>query len=310
VKKTKHNNDDGDDDKTRKLKRKWIKKLREIERIEGCMANGMELQKDQKMKLETKTTVLKELKELETTLLAGSSDNVGEREKPNNQQQQQQQQDASMVVVEKDNETTTIMKLKLAKEYLDLVDLYPTTIRTIVFHTRRILKHLLDEYQLMEECVACTDVYAVRDIIKRIERYRVDPNQFQFDAAKARADKVALEARKREEGKRKAFEARMMRKAKRQGHELEYYLRMGADVPTVAFLQTLQTIKDPVEQLDTWKRHNHAQHCLSYHLQQQAQGAGGGSSSSNTCPRGRSCAFLHVPPRGENSFVEEDEVAG
>ena len=47
--------------------------------------------------------------------------------------------------------------------------------------------------------------------------------------------------KRREEGKRKAYEARMIRKAKREGlSDLEYYLRIGANVPTVEIVKALK----------------------------------------------------------------------
>ena len=48
--------------------------------------------------------------------------------------------------------------------------------------------------------------------------------------------------RKHEEGKRKAFEERMARKAKREGKEAGYYLSIGADVPTVEDLALLRSL--------------------------------------------------------------------
>ena len=86
-----------------------------------------------------------------------------------------------------------------------------------------------------------------------------------------------------------------MRIAKREGkQDLEFYLRIGAEVPTVAIVERLKTLtKD--EQLQEWKK-NHSQHCMAYHL--------------GNCKRDRACAFLHVDTKGRNSFVESDEVAG
>ena len=54
--------------------------------------------------------------------------------------------------------------------------------------------------------------------------------------------KDALAHRKHEEGKRKAFEERMMRKAKREGKEPGHYLSIGAEVPTVEDLAMLRSL--------------------------------------------------------------------
>lgn len=188
-------------------------------------------------------------------------------------------------------------KLKLANEYLSLVRQYPIKIRTVVFHTRRMLKDILNQYQLMEECVACQTVDEVQAILDRCQRYQNDPASFVYDTEKAKQQKEALARKKREEGKRKAFEARMIRKAKREGKaDLEHYLRIGAEVPTLATISKLRSLQRD-EQLRLWKE-DHSQHCMAFHLD-----PGG-------CKRDRACAFLHTDAKGSNSFVESDEVAG
>ena len=50
---------------------------------------------------------------------------------------------------------------------------------------------------------------------------------------KAIKARKALERRKAEEGKRKAYEGRMTRKAKREGKDPNFYLIQGAEVRTV-----------------------------------------------------------------------------
>jgi tRNA-dihydrouridine synthase 1 len=188
-------------------------------------------------------------------------------------------------------------KLQLANEYLSLARKYPTKIRTVVFHTRRMLKDILNQYQLMDECVACQTVDEVKSILHRCQKYQEDPGSFVYDVEKAKQEKEALERKKREEGKRKAFEARMIRKAKREGKaDMEYYLRIGAEVPTLATIEKLKALKRD-EQLKVWKQ-EHSQHCMSFHLDPEG------------CKRDRACAFLHSHAKGSNTFVESDEVAG
>ena len=114
-------------------------------------------------------------------------------------------------------------KVRLALEYLSLVRQYPAIMRTVIFHTRRILKDELATYQLMEECLACSSVNNVEKLVTKIQHYRANPGSFQFDVDRAKKDREALERKKIEEGKRKAYEARMIRKAKREKKEdLEY----------------------------------------------------------------------------------------
>ena len=168
--------------------------------------------------------------------------------------------------------------------------------RTLIFHTRRILKVELAQYQCMEECLKCQTLEEVAALIRRIRGYQQDPSSFQYDKEKARQEKEALERKKHEEGKRKQYEARMLRKAKREGKDVEFYLRQGAVVPTAETVQTLRKLDKP-EQLQLWKDRNHSQHCLAFHLQGE-------------CPRGRGCAFLHVASSTSNTFDEANEVAG
>jgi len=188
-------------------------------------------------------------------------------------------------------------KVQLALEYLTLVRQYPAILRTVIFHTRRILKDELATYQLMEECLACISVDAVEKVVLKIQHYQQTPGSFQFDVEREKRDREALERKKIEEGKRKAYEARMIRKAKREKREdLEYYLRQGAAIPTCKTVEEMKTLSKE-DQLKIWKDRDHSQHCMVYHL-------------SGECPRGRGCAFLHVSSQTKNSFEEREEVAG
>jgi tRNA-dihydrouridine synthase 1 len=186
-------------------------------------------------------------------------------------------------------------KVQLALEYIQIVRQYPASMRTVVFHTRRILKVELATFQLMEECLSCKSVEAVETLVKTIRSYRENPGSFQYDLKKAQQEKDALERKKQEEGKRKAYEARMVRKAKREGKDLEFYLRQGAAVPTSETIQELRTLNKE-KQLALWREREHSQHCMAFHLE--------------GCPRGHTCAFLHSSTQTSNMFDEKDEVAG
>ena len=52
-----------------------------------------------------------------------------------------------------------------------------------------------------------------------------NPNSFVYVAEKEAKEKEALERKKWEEGKRKRYEERMQRKAKREGKSLDYYIK-------------------------------------------------------------------------------------
>jgi hypothetical protein len=189
-------------------------------------------------------------------------------------------------------------KVSLALEYIQLVRQYPTTLRTVIFHTRRILKIDLTTYQLMEECLSCKSVDAVESLVRRIQGYHLDPSSFSYDVEKAKKEKEALQKKEQEEGKRKRYEARMIRKAKREGKaDLEFYLRRGAVVPTLETIKELKKLGKE-DQMKLWKEREHSQHCLSFHL------------TEGECPRGRGCAFLHATSKTSTTFNETDEVAG
>ena len=272
-------------DENQKKIRKLTKKIREIEAIEAKAASGEDLTKDQTSKLATKKNV-----EDSISLIAPAEDTHG------NAKIDKVSGPKTTKIALRDLQLAAEDATILANEYIDLTIKYPTKMRTVIFHTRRILKNELNKYQLMEECVASKTIEDLRDILAKVSKYKKDPASFHFDKAKAQKDKDAIERKKREEGKRKAYEARMMRKAKREGKaDLEFYLRQGAQLPTVGEVQDLK--KQPKdEQMRRWKSQEHSQHCMAFHLDE--------------CKRDRTCAFLHTDAKGLNAFAESDEVAG
>ena len=273
------------DKKKAKAIRKLQKKLREIESIEKKVKDFGEqsINDDQRSKLSAKSKLQTKLKELEDT--SSQPDTI----KPSDKSQT-----TSIKLSELYKAANN--KLVLAREYLSLVRTYPMKIRSVVFHTRRMCKEILDKYQLMEECIASTTIDQVQAVIAKCEGYMNNPESFQYDQAKAARERDALKRKREEEGKRKRYEGRMTRKAKREGLDPEHYLRMGAEVPSVEIINQLKKLpKD--ERLVIWKK-NHSQHCLSYHLEE------GG------CKRDRACAFLHTEAKSEDKFDAADEVAG
>lgn len=279
------------DTSTEKAKRKLQKKLREVEAIEKKVKElGMaSINDDQRQKLEAKSKIQAEINLIENT----------NRSKP-------LASDALTDVATQHRITsvklTDLMKagenkLVLAREYLSLVQLYPTKIRSVTFHVRRMCKEVLEQYQLMEECIASTSVNEVESVLTKCERYIQHPNTFHYDREKAEREKEALAAKRREEGKRKAYEERMTRKAKREGlSDLGYYLRIGAEVPTVEIITELKSVSKE-ERLAVWKK-DHSQHCIAFHF------------DDGGCKRDRACAFMHVEARGGEEFIAGDEVAG
>jgi tRNA-dihydrouridine synthase 1 len=267
-----------------------MKKLHKIEHIERKEPQNLTL-KEQK-KLSKKSKLIKKIAKLSGS--TPSSENVDDTLSPISSSTS-----TSTFVPLRDLFDAADNKVTIALEYIRLVRRYPTTIRTVIFHTRRILKDELKTYQLMEDCLQCSSIDEVEILAKKIQDYQQNPNSFQFDQQKAKAEKEAIERKRIEEGKRKEFEARMIRKAKREGKtgsDLEYYLRVGTTVPTIETVSVLRSLSKE-EQLKLWKDHDHSQHCMTFHLE-------------GDCSRGRRCAFLHVPSQTQTTFVESDEVAG
>eukprot|EP00592_Proboscia_alata_P014882 CAMPEP_0194400372 /NCGR_PEP_ID=MMETSP0174-20130528/127182_1 /TAXON_ID=216777 /ORGANISM="Proboscia alata, Strain PI-D3" /LENGTH=549 /DNA_ID=CAMNT_0039196891 /DNA_START=555 /DNA_END=2204 /DNA_ORIENTATION=+ len=277
-----------------KKKRKFEKKLRDIQKIEEKVRdNGGSLDclgNDQKNKLISKDEILQNLSKIEegeaTHTVEQSSATLSTAEtvamKP-----------ASLHELY----TKSASELNLANEYLALVRCHPVKLRSVIFHIRRMCRDLLKKYQLMEDMISANSINVISALLNRCAMYEAKPQSFKFDKMKEIEIKATQEQKRREEGKRKAYEARMLRKAKREKlDDAEYYLRQGADVPSVQTVKQLKTMQSD-EKLALWKK-SHSQHCMSYHLD-----IGG-------CKRDRSCAFLHVNAQGINAFEENDEVAG
>ncbi|KAJ1420580.1 hypothetical protein B484DRAFT_453060 [Ochromonadaceae sp. CCMP2298] len=129
--------------------------------------------------------------------------------------------------------------LALALEYLDLATTHPVKTKCLVFHVRRMARIPLTQYQLMEDCLAANTTEEVRRVIEACIRYR-DFGGFSLDSNKARKSLEAKEKRAREAGKRREYEARMVRKAKREGKDLDFYLLRGADAPTEERVEELR----------------------------------------------------------------------
>ena len=275
---------------SQKLIRKLNKKLREIEAIEK--KNDIDsLTKDQKEKLLTKKEVEKKL--AKAISLSSGTDQAHQSSTSGGTTTPKMK-----TIPLKELQKAAESKPTIALEYLNLAETYPTKLRTVIFHTRRILKYELNTYQLMEDCINSKSIKDIRKVIDRVTKYLNDPSSFKFDKAKAEQEKEAMERKKREEGKRKDYEARMLRKAKREGlQDREFYLRQGTNVPSVEEIESLLKLPREV-QLKKWKENDHSQHCIGFHLD-----PGG-------CKRDRACAFLHVDAIGKNNFVEMEEVAG
>ena len=286
------NNDDCiTDEKKGKAIRKLEKKLRKIKSIEKKVKKfgDQSINDDQRRKLQTKAKIQLKLKTEVEKL------KVSQPCKSESSEVASEPQTTSVKLSELYKASNN--KLCLAKEYMSLVRSYPMKIRSVVFHTRRMCKDLLERYQLMEECIAATTVDEVEAVICKCEGYIKHPESFHYDQEKAKREKEAIAKKRAEEGKRKAYEGRMTRKAKREGlADLEHYLRIGAEVPSVEIIKKLKKLPKE-ERLGTWKK-NHSQHCMSYHLEE------GG------CKRDRACAFLHSEAKDDSKFDEGDEVAG
>ena len=173
-----------------------------------------------------------------------------------------------------------LRKIALALEYLDLVDEHgnPAGYRSIAFHCRRIAKDALDAYDALDELLDGPDVDAARKVLERCRQYCTGEKNYSEDAAKKASAKKRAADRLRTREARKRFEGRMIRKAKREGKPLDFYVKQGLDKPSPDDLRKLRSIKDEKARLSAWNA-KHRQHCIAFHL--------------SSCKRGDSCAFLH-----------------
>jgi len=290
--------DEKDNIQHMKKKRKLMKKMREIEKIEDTVLKSETedcINEEQKAKLANKVTIKSDLLKLEQMIVRkGKSKELVD--KTHNKGISSQSQTLTRSIPLQSLYDSASDDVKLALEYLNLTKVYPATIRTQIFHTRRICRDLLKSYQLMEECVGSKTTRDLENVLSKMEKYRKYPDSFQFDKEKQKKDELALQRKRIEEGKRKSYEARMIRKAKREGKsDLEFYLRQGVAIPTVDTIKRLRILTRD-KQLEAWKFGNHSQHCMAFHL--------------GNCKRDRSCAFLHVNAKGTNAFIENEEVAG
>ena len=69
------------------------------------------------------------------------------------------------------NGGVTVDRTRLAMEYLDLVDQYPTTLKTVIFHVRRMCKEVLQRYQLLEDCLSASSIEEVRGVVQKAIDY-------------------------------------------------------------------------------------------------------------------------------------------
>ena len=183
----------------------------------------------------------------------------------------------------------------LALEYLDLVAKHPVKHSTVLFHLRRMLRNPLTKFQLTEEMMSAKNLEEARSLAHRLAGYARGDMEFTYDGERAKREREAAARRKAELGRRRDYEARMRRKAVREGKPMDYYLEQGASPPTLTQLEEARSL--PEEKRLGWWKERFSQHCFAHHLQ-----AGG-------CQRERACAFLHADPSNagasEPSWLEE-----
>lgn len=174
--------------------------------------------------------------------------------------------------------------LSVALEYLDLVDQHPAPLRTVIFHIRRMCREMLDKYQLLAECCACKTTADVRFIVKRCASYRDGRERFVFNQQKEAEAKEAEHAKLQERQKRRDFEQRMVRKAKREGlDDLNFYLERGLKPPTSDDLEECKKCGGAGDARLSWWKERFSQHCFAFH-----------GLATTPCSKGRGCPFLHV----------------
>lgn len=186
--------------------------------------------------------------------------------------------------------------LQLALEYLDLCKKYPSaTLQMMVFHIRRMCRSELMKYQLLDACIAADNPDALRKIVKQCVKYSSGRTSFVEDPAVQRRQNEAADRRKIEQKKRRDYETRMIRKARREGVDEYKYLDLGSSPPGPLDIQAVIAIPEP--QRMSWWRERFAQHCFAFHC------------AKDGCTRERACAFLHaeLTSASDPSWLREDQ---
>ena len=197
-----------------------------------------------------------------------------------------------------DRPTLALEYLQLAREHSDGG---PAAVASARFHVRRMCREQLTERAhlgpLLEAATALGQVEAV-------VRACVSDAPGADAAALAELTRAAA-CEKRNAEKRKEFVGRMQRKAKREGHPEDHYLRTGSVPPTASDVAALRGME--ADKRMAWWADRFGQHCLALHAE-------------GVCARAVSdfgCAYLHVPatpdgaaePLGTPSWLAEN-VAG
>ena len=124
--------------------RKLNKKMRKIMSSEKKLANGGSLDEKQQKLLCTKSSILAEIQVLERSIHDSQQSDLATANH------------IGSTTIKLRDLAKAADKLSLANEYLSLVRKYPMKIRSVVFHTRRMCKELLEKYQLMNEGILQT----------------------------------------------------------------------------------------------------------------------------------------------------------
>ena len=220
-------------------------------------------------------------------------DNDGDKKKKSKKSKKNDKQDSENKTEITDNTGIRACpdKLHLGLEYLELAEKYPVKMKSVIFHIRRICRDEFTDFQLMEDCVGSKTISELKEIINIAIKYKLN-NNFIYDKNKEKKAKEIYEKRKREEGKRKEYEARMVRKAKRENkNDLHFYLSQGSENPSIEKLTELKKLPKEIG-FEIWKK-NYAQHCYNFHFEVIG------------CHRDRTCSFLHH----DTTFADETAVA-
>lgn len=222
----------------------------------------------------------------------------------------------------------------LALEYLDLAERYPLDcpVVTVGFHLRRMLKPLLDKYQLLgrlQEIVLASSsqinniaaeedtdtVNTIKDpragtlaafrteIVGEIDAYEKKAREFVFDPRKAERERLLAAEKKKEAEARQKFEKRMERKAKREGKASDFYLEsFRVCFPCQTDVDAVRAIPDTAGRKAKWKARFAAfcfDHCVLGRCRfASAQDKGSlkndAPSSSSEAKAASCCPFRHI----------------
>ena len=171
--------------------------------------------------------------------------------------------------------------VELAVEYLELADAHRAPLSFARFHVARLCRAPIGQFGLADMLADAADLRALRALVERCRAQLA--GEIIESPAEVKAREAEAAWRKVCAAKRREFEERLQRKARREGRDDDHYLAKGRAPPSAAAVAEVRGLGASAR--IGWWSARYGQHCLQYHVE-------------GKCDRAQSqwgCAFLHEP---------------